>query len=87
MLDSSQEGEKVVKTRHTVFFTLLDHVGLMKKNNIVSFLRDREKFTAKQDRSTLKTLLLGFILGEHKKRHSTLASEIECNHDRQHGAT
>ena len=87
MLDSSQEGEKVVKTRHTVFFTPLDHGVLKKKNNIVSFLRDPEKFTTKQDRSTLKTLLLGFIFGEDKKRHSILANEIACNHHRQHGAT
>ena len=82
-------GRESREIRHTVFFTPLDHGVLKKKkkNNIVMILRGPEKFTSKQDRSTLRTLLLGFILGEHKKRHSILANEIACNHHRQHGAT
>ena len=40
----------------------------MKKKKSIVILRDPEKFSTRQDGSTLKTLLIGFILGEHKSK-------------------
>ena len=67
MQDSSQEGEKVVEL-DTQCSSDQTHGVPKKKKSIVVILRNPEKFTTKQDGSTLKTLFIGPILGGHMRK-------------------
>ena len=59
------QGEKVVKRDTQCFSHHWTH-GVPKKKNVVMISRTPEKFTTKQDGSTLKTLFIGVFLGEHE---------------------
>ena len=61
-------GREGREARHTsVLHTYWTH-GVLKRKKSIAILRDPENFTAKQDGSTLKTLFIGFISGEHKRK-------------------
>ena len=83
MLDSSQEGEKVVKPDTQCSSHHWTHGVPKKKKSIVVILRDPEKFTTKQDGSTP----LDPSWESTKERFCVLANEIARNHHQQHGAT